>query len=297
MRLLVVGSCIVDFIARPTSRVQADASNEGDILWGAGGAGRNVAENLTRLGARVTLVTDAGDDFLGRFLLDGLSRLGIETRLARKERTGVYIALLQPDGSLEKGFCANGTPLVRTEEAMAVLRDLGSFQGAVLDANLNARTINGLAAALREAGIPYALETVSPERSRHVLPAISGCAFLKPDRGEATALTGLPCGTVDEACACARALLAQGARRAMVSLGPEGFVYADAQTERRLRAAPATVRDVTGAGDALFTAVFYGFLQGLPLDKVLEAGRRAAALACATAGAVSPSLGPGVFHV
>ena len=89
MRLVVVGSSILDVAVRPTSRVEGDTSNEGEVTLGAGGAGRNVAENLARLGCRVTLVTDLADDFAGRYLLENIRGLGIEARLSARARTGV----------------------------------------------------------------------------------------------------------------------------------------------------------------------------------------------------------------
>ena len=296
MRLLVIGGAIVDFVVRPTSTVVGDTSNEGEILLGAGGAGRNVAETLQRLGGRVTLVTDLADDFLGRFLLDNLAGLGIETRLAQRARTGLYLALLHRDGSLDKGFCHTGTEHVEAAEILAVVPDLAAFDGAVLDANLNEATLAALAQACREAGVPYALETVANEKARRVLPAVDGCFLIKPDRAEARMLTGLPCGTVAEGAACARRLREMGARAALVSLGGDGFCFDDGACAVHLPAAPADLVDVTGAGDALFATALAGLLMGLPARAVLEAAGRAAALTCASASAVSPELSPALFE-
>lgn len=296
MRLLVVGGAMVDFVVRPTSTVVRDTSNEGEILLGAGGAGRNVAENLQRLGCQVTLVTDLAADFLGRFLLDNLHGLGIETRLAQRERTGLYLALLHPDGSLEKGFCHTGTEHVAASEILAVLPDLATFEGAVLDANLNQETLTALAAACRAAGVPYALETVANEKARRVLPALDGCFLIKPDRAEARMLTGLPCDTVAEGAACARRLCELGAQAALVSLGRDGFCFDNGTFAARLAAAPTVVVDVTGAGDALFSTALAGLLMGLAPQDVLEAAGRAAALACACVSAVSPGLSPSLFQ-
>lgn len=295
MRIAVVGSSIVDLIARPTSTIQRDSSNEAVITWSAGGAGRNVAENLSRLGAEVTFVTDVGDDVLGRFLLADLRNLGIDVRVARTERTGVYIAVLDKEGELDRGFCQTGTERIGVEEINAVLPDLESFEGAVIDANLNAEAVDALAARCRLAAVPYALETAAHERSRRVARAVPGCAFIKPDRGEASALAGRPCETVDEALSCAESLLARGAMRVAVSLGPDGLVFAEDSARVHLPALRTTVADVTGAGDALLSASFLGLLRGLPPARYLEAGLRAAALTCEWRGAVNPALTARVF--
>lgn len=306
MKVLVVGSAIVDLIARPTARTASDTSNDAEIGWSAGGAGRNVAENLVRLGASVTFVTDVADDPLGRFLIDSLSLVSgdaplgapslIDVRVCRRERTGVYLAILDAAGGLDRGYCQTGTEAISMAEIDAVLPDLASFDGAVIDANLNPTTIAALAERCRAADVPYALETVARERSRRVADAVRGCALIKPDRGEAEVLTGRSCVTVDEAAACAGALVGQGARHVVVSLGPDGLVFADAERRLALPAAPTSVVDVTGAGDALFATVFLGLLRRMALEQYLAAGLRAAALTCAWPGAVTPHLTEAVFE-
>ena len=295
MRLAVVGSAIVDLIARPTSSVRADSSNEATIVWTAGGAGRNVAENLARLGAHVSFVTDLADDAPGQYLLEGLRAAGVDTRIAARERTGIYLAILDRDGGLDRGYCQTGTERVGLAAFEAVLTDLETFDGVVIDANLSAEVVAGLARRCRAGRVPYALETVAHERSLRVIEAIPGCAFLKPDRGEATTLTGLPCDSLDEGLACADALRARGAERVVVSLGASGLAFAGDGTRTVLPPMPASVVDVTGAGDALLAAAFLGMLMGVPPARYLDAGRRAAALACASVGAVNPALSPDVF--
>lgn len=295
MNVLVVGSAIVDLIARPLSTVRADASNEAEIAWAEGGAGRNIAENLARLGASVTFVTDAADDAPGRFLLEGLRHLGIDVRLSRRDRTGLYLAILHADGTLDRGYCHTGTEHIGVDEVLAVMPDVGAFDGAIIDANLQSDVVCALADRCRAAGVPYALETAAHERSLRVARAIPSCAFIKPDRAEATALTNLPCETADQALACADDLLAMGAARALVSLGADGLAFAGDGMRTILPALPTTVTDVTGAGDAMLAAVFMGILADTPPSRYLEAGRRAAALTCASRGAVSPKIGPHVF--
>lgn len=292
MKILIVGGCIVDLIARPRTPVKADTSNEADILWAAGGAGRNVAENLRRLGCGVTLVTDLGEDPPGHYLLDNLQGLGIDVRLAERGRTGIYLALLHSNGGLDRGFCHTGTEQVPLEAWIAALPDLVGYDGAILDANLGENALEGLAARFREAGLPYALETVAHQRARRILPALPGCALVKPDRTEARMLTGLPCEGLEDGLACARHLRSLGALRALVTLGAEGFCFAGPEGERALPATATEVVDVTGAGDALLATAFSGLLLGLPLDDCLRAARRAATLACGAPSAVSEAITP-----
>jgi pseudouridine kinase len=292
VRVLVVGACIVDLIARPRSPVRADTSNEAEILWASGGAARNVAENLRRLGCEVTLVTDVAPDPPGQHLVDELRGLGTQVRLAAHERTGIYLALLRPDGGLDMGFCQTGTERVPLEAWLAALPELSGFDGAVLDANLGEAALAGLAARFGQAHLPYALDPVANQRARRLLPAVPGCALIKPDRTEARVLTGLPCENHEDALGCAQYLREMGAVRVIVTLGAEGLCYLGPEGERVLPATRTEVVDVIGAGDALFAAAYAGILRGLPLDDWLLAARRAAALTCTSPTAVSPAITP-----
>ena len=69
MKIIVIGGCNIDFICRATANIEPATSNAADISLQLGGVGRNIAENLTRLGAEVTLITSLGDDiYLPRLL-------------------------------------------------------------------------------------------------------------------------------------------------------------------------------------------------------------------------------------
>ncbi len=195
MRIVVVGSSILDVVARPTSRVARDTSNEGVVTRGRAARGAT-AENLARLGCRGTLVTDLGDDFAGRFLLDNIRELGIEARLSARSRTGVYLALPQRRRLPRPGFLRHrhgGHLAVRW--MLNALPDLQDFHGAVIDANLSETAVAALAERCRRLKVPYAVESVAHERPGRALPAIPGCVLIKPDRAEARTLTGLPCDT------------------------------------------------------------------------------------------------------
>lgn len=292
-----MGSAIVDLVARPAATAASDGSNDAEIRVGAGGAGRNVAENLRRLGCAVTLVADMADDAFGALLRRDCAEQGLELRPIPSARTGLYLAALHPDGSLDRGYCQTATEQLAAADVLAALPDLAGFAGAVLDANLSEACLADLAGHFRRQGLAYALEAAAHQRCRRVLPALAGCGLIKPDRREAAALTGLPCDTAAEGLACAAELHRRGAGVAIVSLGADGFCAVADGFAAHVAAAPTEVVDVTGAGDALFAAAWVGLLRGLPMDAVCQVAGRAAALAVASSAAVSRALGPQLFDL
>ncbi|HXF83104.1 MAG TPA: PfkB family carbohydrate kinase, partial [bacterium] len=64
MTVVVLGGVNVDLLARAQGPLRPAASTPGRVAITAGGAGRNVAENLARLGVPTVLIAAAGDDAL-----------------------------------------------------------------------------------------------------------------------------------------------------------------------------------------------------------------------------------------
>ena len=61
-RMVVVGAINVDISGTASTAMRAGDSNPGHVKVTLGGVGRNIAENLARLGAKVTMLTVLGED-------------------------------------------------------------------------------------------------------------------------------------------------------------------------------------------------------------------------------------------
>ena len=58
----VIGGVNMDISGTPAGPLRAGASNPGRVTLAPGGVGRNIAENLRRMGRRVSLVSILGED-------------------------------------------------------------------------------------------------------------------------------------------------------------------------------------------------------------------------------------------
>src|SRR4030043_2194101 len=74
--VLVIGAAGWDMVGRIKSDLISHTSNPAQIRLSFGGAARNVAENLLRLGTPVTLLTVVGDDTSGERLLEAIAEVG-----------------------------------------------------------------------------------------------------------------------------------------------------------------------------------------------------------------------------
>ena len=101
--VLVVGGANMDVGARTDRPLLAGDSTPGHIHHAPGGVGRNIAENLARLGVAVQLATLVGDDAFGAQLVASTAAAGVDMALSQRVaglRTATYLSLHGPDGDM-----------------------------------------------------------------------------------------------------------------------------------------------------------------------------------------------------
>ena len=79
-RFVVIGGANVDIMGIADHPLRPQDSNPGTIRTMLGGVGRNLAENLARLGENVSLVSVVGDDSFGRWILEQGQACGVDMR-------------------------------------------------------------------------------------------------------------------------------------------------------------------------------------------------------------------------
>lgn len=278
-RIAVIGSTMTDLITYGARMPRAGETLEATrFAVGRGGKGANQAVAAARLGAAVSFIGRVGEDQYGRDTLAALAAEGIETShlsVTPGVPSGVAPIFVADSGEncilIVKGANARITP-ADVEAAGAVLQvcDLILLQLEIpLDAVYAAidwAARHGKRVLLNPAPATQALE----------FARIASVDYFVPNQTELAILSGLPTETAEEAAAAARALLARGMRRIIVTLGGAGVLLVTLEGETLIPALRVQARDTTGAGDAFIGAFAHYEAEGAPLDLAL---RRAAAYA------------------
>ena len=278
MHITVVGAANADIISKSSRRIIHGDSNPADVRLTAGGVARNIAENLSRLGAVVDFITAIGTDPLGGFLRESCESCGINTEawIVREGlSTGVYSAALDCDGELYAAFNAMSVlESIKADDLLPWSDTIANSDLLIVDTNLTEETLS-VVIELRS-GNPVMVDTVSVAKAPRIEHLLSKVDILKLNRTEAECLTGLTLDdTNQQRLACAD-LLSRGVKSVCITLGAAGACAADASGTVFVPAVPVTVSNVTGAGDAFSAGVALRFREGI--KQQVEYGAELAAL-------------------
>jgi pseudouridine kinase len=294
-------------------------SNPGRIEYCPGGVGRNIAENLHRLGEKVRLISVIGDDPGGQMIRAASEKTGLDighSLFLSGEVSSVYLAIMDSNGEMKLALADMSLPERMTSEHLESKAPLIAESAVVvLDANLTEDIIrfvldrfgpgqnpggNGGGAADRTGRGPlFFLDPVSARKAGRARAVIGGFDTLKLNRMEGECLSGVPlpspeaAGSAELNACLDRAgsyFIEQGVRRVFITLGRAG-VYFRSEGKRFL-AANRQVKPVntSGGGDAFTAGMVYGTLHGLGDEGTAAFAGAMAAITVQSTSAVSPGM-------
>jgi pseudouridine kinase len=305
--VLVVGGAVLDTKVRTAVPPVLGTSNPGTASATVGGVGRNIAENLARLGRPTVLVAAVGDDPAGDTVVQRTSAAGVECRhvVLSPHPTGTYAAVLDERGDLHIAVAdMRATDELAVTDLAVVPSLLGGADALVVDANLDATVIRWLLSAAQDAGVRSVFEPVSVAKATAAAPVLDGSVrvhTITPNVDELAALVGHPVDdTMDAVRTAADELHDRGVVHVWVRRGTRGSLLSmatpsDADGPHGSRAvlvgAPEVeVADVTGAGDSMTAGYVHALLDGSDVVEAARYGQVLAALTCASADTVRADL-------
>ncbi len=299
--VVVIGGANMDVKARSAGRATPRTSNPGRATMSPGGVGRNIAENLARLGTRTHLIAAVGRDPLGETLLRETAAAGVHLEHVHRSAspTGTYTAVLDANGELVIAVSDMAATAELRPAGLDAARDLiAAAAFLILDGNLATDTLCYARDLAEAAGVRTMVEPVSVAKAA-ALGTAAGMFdparplhTVTPNSDEISAMTNLPAGTGKELRAAADALHGRGVTHVWVRLGRRGSLLSGPTGATRLPAAPATVADVTGAGDCMLAAFCHALMDGADPLEAAQFGHAAAALTIASEFTVRPDLTP-----
>lgn len=284
--IIVVGTVFVDCKGFSAVRYDPHGRNVGSVKFVHGGVGRNVAENIGRLGLPTSLVSSVDKGSIGNDVVERLTASGVgASYLARTDTggMGMWLAVMDENGELA-GSISQMPDLQGMENSLSLMGDAMMEQAThvALELDLNERiTRQVLKLAKKKSkpvyGLPGNLEVVMKAPD-----VLDGLALFVCNHIELGRLCGEELGDSD-----ADKILAKlpevtgkfGLQALVVTLGARGSVYYDAAAGERgfQPALPVKVIDTCGAGDAFFSGALAGLARGETLATAVVTGTAVAA--------------------
>ena len=297
----VIGTILIDCKGFSETVYRPKAKNLGSVRFVHGGVGRNVAENLARLGMRVSMISSVNQDGNGKAVVEHLNECGVNTEYVMpvpEKGMGFWLAVLDEEGNL-----------VGSISDMPDLTSLARMIEQKGEEIVRAATHIVLVLDLNEQLTKQVLR-LAQEQNKPVfgLPSNFGVIEAHPE-----VLDGLDCFVCNEIEAAKlfdsgpfvklereeqfrrmkTYVNQRSIRRMVITLGSEGAVYFDASSGEASFYPASSVQlvDSSGAGDAFFSGTVLGLVNGKELAEAVAIGTRLAAWTIEDPESCCPTLG------
>lgn len=288
-KILVIGSSNMDLV------IQADHfPRPGETIIGGnfsmipGGKGANQAVAAARLGGKVALVAQVGDDLFGQANLDNYQREGIDiANVERHPDVPTGVALISVDKSGENTIIvasgANAEMGINNLERASMLFEWADVVLLQLEIPLEVVTE---AARMAKAQGKKVILNPAPARA---LPAelLENVDIITPNETEAEFLTGISVSDISSAALAAAKFNASGIQKVIITLGENGAFLADGNTEEIIPTQRVKAVDTTAAGDTFNGALAVALGRGEIMNAAVTFALKAATLSVQRLGAQS----------
>lgn len=287
----VIGGANIDLLAALNDAFIAADSNPAHIDIGYGGVARNIAHNLSLLGAKTQLLTIFGGDLFGGLLHDHCIQQGIDVHLSERIsslRSGVYLCINNHSGEMiAAGADTEAIRSITPEWLEKRSGEINTSDYVVADTNVTEDAIRWL---MENVTAPLFIDGVSSTKAFRVINALTKAKLpylhtLKLNLKEALAVTQAQ--TYAEA---AQVLINKGVAHVYITLGAEGVYCRNAAEEWLFPALPGEIVNTTGAGDAFLAGVVYAYAKGLEFPQTAQYGLMAARATLMSPKAVNPEI-------
>ena len=290
-KILVIGSFMTDLV------IQSDRfTEEGETIIGnsfgqfTGGKGANQAVAAARLGGNVEMLGELGDDSFGKDQIASMNENGIKN-------DNVLFSKTVPSGIGNPQLDGNGNnrivvvPGANFEFSPA---DLDKLEHVIEESDIIILQleipIETVYEAITLAGKHGKTVILNPAPAQDLDPKYAkDVTYITPNEHEAQLLTGINTENMEGIKAAAHALLEQGYKNVLITLGDKGSYFTDGNSEVTVKSHKVKAVDTTAAGDSFIGAFAYGLSVGNSIEQSLDYASAVSAVAVTKMGA-QPSL-------
>ncbi len=285
----VLGASNIDIGGISKNSLTLHDSNIGQVKISSGGVGRNICENLARLGKSVSFFSAFAKDAFADFLQKELAELSIDfTNSYYTDECGTSTYLFVNDADGEMHVAINDMHLIESVTISyfeKILPVVNQHDLCVIDTNWSTEVFSFL---MENITIPICVDPVSLTKAEKCLPYLSKIHSFKPNLMEAQHLSKKE-GLEDSA----KVLLDAGVEQVFISLGSDGLYYANKENAGIIPVSITSPVNTTGAGDATMAGIVASF--GKPIEEQAKLAIRLAEICVMSNETVAKNLNKKIF--
>ena len=303
--IIIVGGINIDIEGSPFTKLLDRDSNPGTVSIAYGGVGRNIAENLARLGKSVGMLSVVGNDELGKGAKEHLAGLGADTSMIKTiegASSCIYLSIL--DENMDMKVAVNDMEIIKEitpEYIRENISEISKAKAIALDANLQQEALEEITEMLvgpRKSGTSdnlsgpkLFLDPVSASKAPRTISSIGRFHSIKPNLIEAEAISGMEIHNQADLVAAADWFLECGVENVYITLGKEGVYYKNREKDGYiLPKKELKLVSATGAGDAFSAMILTGMAEGRDIEEIARLGMAASELAMESKKAVNEKI-------
>jgi len=261
-KITIIGAANIDLIGYPKEKLIYKDANIGTLETILGGVGRNIAENLSRLG----------------FKVEFLSVL-----------TSVFMAILDNQNDLALGLTAmNIFNDIPDSFILNNLNIIGQNDYCVLETNMPTRILELVTNELPNTH--FALDAVSGKKALKAKTILNKITILKCNLLEAELLSGIKVNNERGYRDLVMHFIDLGVKKVFISLGKNGVVYGDAKGFYKIDIDFIKPVNTIGAGDSFMAGLLYGELQKFNIHKMVQFANACAGITIQNKNTVNPEI-------
>lgn len=285
----VIGGINIDIEGRPYEALRREDSNPGKISLSYGGVGRNITENVVRMGGNVAMISVIGGDHMGLGAKEHLKALGVDvSRIDVKTdaTSAIYLSILNNKSDMEVAISDMDVVKFIVPEFLEKNADfILSSEAVALDGNLERETIEYIAGRFSQTTLFF--DPVSAAKAVRAKDVIGAFTCIKPNIMEAEVLLGMRIENEYDLKVAGQRFIDKGVEKVFITLNKDGVYYKDRDEEGFIKPANVNIKSATGAGDSFSAAILMGMINRKSVREIAKYGMAAAQITMESSHAVS----------
>lgn len=286
-KIVVIGSSNTDMVVQSHHLpLPGETVLGGKFMINPGGKGANQAVAAAKLGGEITFISKVGNDLLGKELIRGFKKAGIDTEYVfhdKKAPSGVALIMVDRKGENSISVASGSNANLGKQEINQAKSAIKQASLVLVQLEIPVDTVEYIAKICKDLGLRLVLNPAPAQLLSKKL--LSSIYIMTPNVSEAELLSGVKVKDEASARKAAKALKKKGVQIVIITMGAKGAFVLSNEEDLLVPSIQVDAVDTTAAGDTFNGALAVGIAEGMPLIEAIQFANKAAAISVTRVGA------------